>query len=68
MSPRKRRKSEAPLEAENEDATSVVVEGQDRLSKEVEVWDAFREEHIEGALSLVQPSKRSILITLRNMW
>lgn len=53
MSPRKRRKSQAFPEADNEDATSVVAEEQqDHLEKEREIWDAFREEHFEGTLSL----------------
>lgn len=58
MSPRKRRKSQAFPEADNEDATFVVAEEQqDRLEKEREIWDAFREEHFEGTLSRSAASK-----------
>lgn len=57
---RKRRRSQAFPEEETEDPSVsdgdapkyVESTGQDRLDKEREVWDAFKDEHVEGSFLL----------------
>lgn len=52
---RKRRRSQAfpegdePVVGEDEAPKYVESTGQDRLDKEREVWDAFKDEHVEGS-------------------
>lgn len=68
-SSRKRRRSQAfpeEEEVEADDAAPAYVEstGQDRLDKEREVWDAFKDEHVEGIVYSASSMSRPTLSSL----